>query len=734
MNINKNNSEFLLQTINKLSQEYSKRFDLKLVNYDIFDKFINNGKCYICQKTNQIYFIKINNSFSINRITQILRELDKNNYKILEFEITNSSNDNYIINNQFYELISVSDITINNPKRKRDEYEETTELTNPEHKKRRISDNIWSEMVSGSSIRNYMLNDPLIDFLKEYNINSLDDKPLKKSFSSSNTNNQQYDLFTKSIMDAGIEFEEELYKILQQKHNIVQVADFTQAKSKDKVKETIELMKQGIPIIYQGVLHNYENKTFGVPDLLVRSDYINKLMGYQVISKEESKISSKLGTPFHYKVIDIKHSTIPLRADATHILNCDSIPAYKGQLYIYTMALNKIQEININKAYIWGKKYNWEKKGVKYEETNFLNKLGIIDYDNIDSDYITSTNNAIQWIQTLRKEGHNWTLLPIPCRKELFPNMKNEKDGYWNKIKKELNDKIYEITSIWNCGVKRREMAYNNNVYGWNNPMCTSELMGFKKGKIANTIDSILDINRQNVDLIRPNKINFEREKWYKINKDVMEFYLDFETLNSNFGSIIKEGVISYNSNQYIFMIGVGYFDKKWIYKSFIMKNKDSNSENQMMDEFHTYINNILLKYNKTQSKFYHWSHAEVSAYNNFKSRNSEFNLDDSHFSFYDLNKVFISEPVVIKGALDYSLKTIAKSLYENKLINSYWNVKSPISSGLNAMIMANQIYEKQDDVNFHSTQEQLMSEIIKYNEIDCKVLMEIHHMMINKL
>ena len=34
------------------------------------------------------------------------------------------------------------------------------------------------------------------------------------------------------------------------------------------------------------------------------------------------------------------------------------------------------------------------------------------------------TKNAIDWIRTMKSEGYSWSLLPLPCRKELFPNMK----------------------------------------------------------------------------------------------------------------------------------------------------------------------------------------------------------------------------------------------------------------------------------------------------------------------
>ena len=48
-------------------------------------------------------------------------------------------------------------------------------------------------------------------------------------------------------------------------------------------------MEKGTEIIYQGVLCDFENKVFGVPDLIVRSDYINKIFNEIVISRNERK-------------------------------------------------------------------------------------------------------------------------------------------------------------------------------------------------------------------------------------------------------------------------------------------------------------------------------------------------------------------------------------------------------------------------------------------------------------
>ena len=64
-------------------------------------------------------------------------------------------------------------------------------------------------------------------------------------------------------------------------------------------------MKQGIDILYQPILHDFSNKIYGIPDLLIRSDKINKIFEYEVIDKELVNIPSPLlGTKFHYVVID----------------------------------------------------------------------------------------------------------------------------------------------------------------------------------------------------------------------------------------------------------------------------------------------------------------------------------------------------------------------------------------------------------------------------------------------
>lgn len=728
-----------MQTINDIIDKYSNNKNNKIINkiFEIFKpkktnlislNLLSNNQYYwfICKTSNIIYIVQLYNKefrcISNKHIQKKIYNLNRYTYKHVIIKISRVKESNnkfiFILNKNKYIInnISIINKTITNIDINKKRKNILNHLSIKKIKK--VTTN---NSISGSSIRNYMLNDPLLDYLEKNN---------------SNYNKKSTNIFLDYIMKAGVDFENELIKIIKQKHivnTVIENITLLNKKSYDKYYNmTLDLMKKGCPIIYQGFVYNYSNNTYGIPDLIVRSDYINTLMNNNIIDIYEEKQASKklLNANYHYKIIDIKHSNIYLDSLGINILNTGSIPAYKGQIYIYLIALNKMLGININKAFIWGKQYNYTSKGTKYNIKNFLNKLGTIDYDTFDKKYINIINNAIEWKKIIKNNDQHLSLIPIPNVKELFPNMKNEKDGVFKQTKQIISKNIKEITDIWYCNINKRNNAHNNLIFSWDDKRCTSKNMGFNKGKISKIIDKILNINRQNKDIILPNKILYERNIWNNKENDYINFYLDFETLNSNFGSIIKNGIIYYDNNQFIFLIGVGYsINNKWIFKHFLMKSKTLQDELNIFIEFNNYINNILKLLNKKYVVFYHWSAAEVTFYNQFKKRHNIIG-NDYIFKFYDLNKVFINEPIVIKGAFNFSLKTIAKIMYKNNFIKSNWDNNNVCANGLSALILANKLYEQNNNINNNL----IMKDIIKYNEIDCKVLWEIHNYLINNL
>jgi len=727
---------------NELLKFYSKFTGLNLINlYHLNEMYNTFGWYYDKEKTKlfQVYLIIDSNElYTENANKEILEFLKLTSYTKLSFYLVNLKRNqicdkqNIIESINIYELekipeyfrmidfkaedIPITKYSVNN-KRKRDD--STSSLKSKKVKINSDNDINWKTMISASSTRNYFLNDPIIDWLKEYNIKSIYDLPSIKGNTESDIKYVIDDPFTKFIMDQGCQFEEKVINIIKQKHKVIKVAESYESKNKELFKKTIELMKEGKKIIYQGILHDYDNKTYGAPDLIIRNDYLNKLVGYNIYN--ETFDSPKLNTKWHYVIVDIKHSQINLTADRIHILNSDSIPAYKGQLLVYTNALNSIQGTNVKKAFILGKKYSYCIQNNTYYIHDFMNKLGTIDYDNFDKDYVDKLCNAIKWIQSVRIDGHNWKLLPLPTKEQLFPNMKNDKDGMYGKIKKLLAEEINEITSVYYCGIKNRKKAFENGIFGWNDNNCNSKIIGFNDGKIAKRIDAILEINRQNINIVLPKNIKFNELKWRSRKENEMEFYIDYETMNSNFGTIrIDNSNVDYEDFNIIFMIGVGYEkNNNWEFKSFIAINNNKQGEKDILDLFWIFINNKLKEFNKTIPIFIHWSQAEKTSYD--KSRERYPLLPQK--KMIDLYEVFLNEPIVVKGALNYSLKSIAKALFENKLISTIWDTTSSCANGLNAMLLAYKVYSKQDS---NPVEDITMKEIEKYNEIDCKCLWEI--------
>ena len=170
-----------------------------------------------------------------------------------------------------------------------------------------------TEWVSATKLYNYMQDDPIIDWFQ----NSVNTQNRSRSYSELNFSETTQN-FEQYIKNKGIDFENNIVKYIN--NNIHQVVTVSSIYNKESVKKTISYMKQGVPIIHSASLSNTKNNTYGIADLLIRSDYIKK------ISQDTEVIESgcKFSKDWHYVVIDIKYSTIPLDSKKRCILNSGS--------------------------------------------------------------------------------------------------------------------------------------------------------------------------------------------------------------------------------------------------------------------------------------------------------------------------------------------------------------------------------------------------------------------------
>lgn len=560
----------------------------------------------------------------------------------------------------------------------------------------------WGNWISATRIRNYMIDDPIIDYLEKY-------YPV--------SNNQYINNFQSYIMKQGISFEENLIKKFIPKFSkyIVNVANYQQAKSYDKYIETIDYMKKGIPIIYQGVLHDYNKKLFGMPDLLIRSDWINKIFGCKVINNYNK---SGMTANYHYRIFEIKFTSLHLCSDGKHLRNNNkTILANKGQTYIYNKILGSIQNYTPKKSYIIGKKWFYQ-QGQEYFEGDSFERVAHINFASNDKFIRSKTAKAIKWIRNLQNNGSSWTLYP-PSVNELKPNMCNV-DDKWQTVKKEIAFKNNDITELWMCGNIHREIGEKNGVTNWRTHIgLTSETLGMTGDKIASTLQLFIDMNQESnitdkdeEKLIVPNKIKSNLYNWRKT-RSVNEFYIDFET-------IIPE---IYNAkNVIIFMIGVGVvIDNKWIFKCFISNGLKHSDEKKVLLDFHEYINSF-----NGIKRLWHWGSAENYLYTGAINRHTDIiNKINILTNWCDMLKIFKAEPIICRGMLNFSLKSVVKAFYDNMFIET--NYTTEVSNGLQAMVAAYECYKNNDVKSY------IMNCIQEYNEIDCKVMWEIINYLRNK-
>jgi hypothetical protein len=557
--------------------------------------------------------------------------------------------------------------------------------------------------VSASALRQYMTKDPLVDWLKRYR---------DRNFSNENKNFN----FTNFIMEKGVEFESEVIRYINDNiHEVVTVSNFY---TLEGVETTKKLIREGVPFIHSAPLCNHYNRTKGIADILVRSDFLYLLTAECPLSEEESQIPApKLEGDYHYVVIDIKWYTLDLASDGIHLLNSKSNPAYKAQIYIYNQALGHIQGYTPRYGYILGRRWKYKKRDETFNGISCLDKLGVIDFEGRDKDYSTRVKNAIKWVRDVKCHGAEWDINP-PSRPELYPNMCVD-SGKWNPIKEKIANDIGEISLLWFAGVRNRELAFLEGIRSWRDPECSSEKIGMY-GKRAPVVDKIIEINRsENSKAISPDIIKNNFHDWQF--PEPNELFVDFETLADIFAPFSE--LPKQERTDRIFMIGVGRIvGGEWVYRSFICEKPTLEEEFRIMDDFADYVADF------DNPKLFYW-HAEKNFWNKYANRQFEASdiskqniiLNEWNLSnWIDICEIFREEPIVIKGCFGFGLKPIARQMLKYEMINT--RLESECQSGMTAMVRAWQAYQKSKD----PVKSSVMLDIKKYNEFDCRVMYDI--------
>ena len=600
--------------------------------------------------------------------------------------------------------------------------------------------NLKNILYSATGLVNYIRRDCIIDYLDIIHSKNINIQK-KRSFDY--------------IMENGNKFEEIIINNIKDKmkkeNQLNRLYEIKEKNFNLRFKETVEILtNKKYDIIIGALLINYENNTYGYPDLIVSGNWLYKYI--------DEKFVNIINDRSKYYIIDIKSSTINMISNGEQISTGVLYDGYKLQIFIYMKALENILKINginnsTNYGFIMGKKYSFISNKNKIIINDPFEKLGIIEFTEKNSkeeiDFENELKNALLWKKDLEQNYKIFSLNPIN-KDELYPNMKNKYDKGYKKVKEEIAFNNKEITCLYNCGIKNRKIAWENGIKNYYNKKLNSDLLGFKlnskKGLMVDKMLDLLHCKKSNITLKKNNNVM----EWQKELK--YEFYVDFETYNDSWDEFNCDELNS--GNQIIYMIGVGILIKnKIVFKCFIIKyfsfNLLKNSLNEQTKvsnlkckkKDYIYCDNeedLLMKYVKYINSFIeiddkkinnvnfynncrliHWSHAEPVLFN---KKIKYYNLSNEMLKlpWYDLLLIFKDNntPILFKENFSFGLKNVIKKLNEFHEIELNWN---ELDDGLLSSFIAKDIFNnKEKDMNKE------MIEIVEYNYIDCLALYKI--------
>ena len=581
----------------------------------------------------------------------------------------------------------------------------------------------WDDWVSAGAIRNWARNDALLDWLDRYG----GERGIARDDQRA-AYDERFD-FQHFLARQGRRFEEAVLDDLERRVGLTRIdVDRDGARSLAAAHATVAAMERGERVIAQGLLRDPQTRTYGRIDLLVRSDVLATLCGDAFGENDDPSVPAPAlhGAAWHYRVIDIKFSTLDLLKDGS--LSTSSDLSTSAQVWTYNQMLARVQGHVAPFAYVLGRAW---RQGNSGRGDTCWEKLARVPAET----YVRSREAALAdvvaagraWIRRVRGEGAAWTVLPGPTIPELWPNMKNDSDHPWHEAKKELAEELRELTLLWRVSAAMRDRAREREVTRWDDPRISADWLGITGETYPAMFDALIAVNRETGPAVRPAHIDADAGRWRE--PAPLELYVDFETvndLNDDFASFPRKG-----GQSLIFQVGCGaYADGTWQFAQFTARSLTAEAEAEMIDAWLAHVDALARRAGLSgagDARLFHWSAAETvfmdAAYDSARARHPERGWPV--LGWYDLlDRIVHAAPVVVRGARRFGLKAVARAMKSHGLIETEWG--EGLADGTGAMAGAWAAAERATKDGGELGTVELMQEVSRYNEIDCRVMAEV--------
>lgn len=593
----------------------------------------------------------------------------------------------------------------------------------------------WDAWVSAGRTRNFLTDDPLLDWLHRYGEAAGFQRDDELEGFDPRTD------FRAFVFEQGRRFEDGVLRLIGERFPITRIATGPEdAQRLEQAEATVAAMLAGAPVIAQAVLRNPEDRTYGVADLLVRSDVLNAIVpgtldeaaaGIGAPSLGSMDSRAPAGAParpaWHYRVVDVKFHTLELNVNRTARPG-DALP-YMAQVWVYNEALGRIQGYRPPAAFLLGR--SW--KSGTARGTGCLERLARVDHDAVGDTgtgepLASLTRTALDWIRRLRVEGAAWRVLPEPSVPELYPHARNTRDAPWHAAKRQIATALGELTLLPGMTPERRRAAHARGIHRWDQPGVSAAALDVAD-RYAAGCDGVLAANRPDRSAgppVLPERIDGVGSAWRR--PAALEFFVDFETVSNLADDFTRLPQVG--GQVLIFQVGCGHReDGEWRFRQWTVDRLTESEEAGLIGRWIEHMDGLRLARGLGWGdvRIVHWSGAETSsfetAYNSARTRHGR--PDWPALPWFDvLVNVVRPAPVTVRGAFDFGLKSIAKGMHAAGLIETTW-MDGP-TDGLGAMVGAWWCDAEAARTAEPMSSLDLMREIGRYNEVDCRAMLEI--------
>jgi hypothetical protein len=576
----------------------------------------------------------------------------------------------------------------------------------------------WDGWVSASRTRNYLLDDPLLDWLSLYG----EAKGFERDAVDPRTD------FGAFVMRKGVEFEAAVMRRLTERHDVMVVAkERGDARSEEAARRAWGAMAAGREVIAQAPVRNPQTRTYGVVDLLVRSDVLERMFPGTLGAEAETPAPDLPGVRGHYRVLDVKFSTLELLVDGHagggHL-------HYAAQVWLYNEALGRLQGFTPGCGYLLGRA--WKQRSERGRSA--LERVCRVDraHERRSGETLAALAlSACEWVRRVRREGARWDVLPTPSVPELRPNLRHGEDAPWHRAKQRIAAELCDLTQLPLVAPDRRDAAVAAGLSSWKDPACSARRLGITGDKRIPLVDAVIAAAQSspNGPHVFPARVESREDLWRE--PAPLELYVDFETVSDvddDFSAFPEKG-----GNPMIFMVGCGWTepDGAWRFEVFTADRLVPEEERRILDAWLGRMRGLCAERGRLlcegQTRIYHWSPAEVStletAYNSAVARHESARW--TSLPWVDLlGNVVKAQPVTVRGAFGFGLKAVTRALHAAKLIESDW--PDGVADGLGAMVGAWWCDAEARRVGGSMRGLELMRQIEAYNRVDVEAMRDV--------